>query len=1490
VTRIVFLTALVAGMVFVAARGNFTSRASDKAAMATAPRDNGQKTPPLRAYFSALPFTLAPVCTTDPVVVNNSDSGAGSLRQAIIDACDASTITFNMAMVTNPITLTTAELSINNNLTINGPGSSLLTVQRSTAGGTPNFRIFTINSGKNVVISGLTITNGHVTGTFPTGAGGGILNDRGTLTLNECVVSGNSATGGGGISNGATQGGTLTINNSTVSGNTGGGINNTVVVGDYSNPATLKINGSTISGNSSSGIGGGIINNVASRGIATLTINDSTISANSASGNGSAGGIYNALIFGTVSDVASTTINNSTIFGNSSSANDGSGGIVNAISCVSGCAPTVSLGNTILAGNFLVSGSAPRDFVGTADPNSSFNLVGTGGSGGLVNGVNNNQVGVVDPLLGPLANNGGPTLTHALLSGSPALDGGSNMLATSAGLTTDQRGAGFNRARDAADADTVATVDIGAFEAQASVEDITDKSIAEDTALSFGFNVGDANAITNVTASSGNTTLVPNAPANISLTGSGSTRTLNITPTTNQSGASTITVTVTSGSESMSDTFVLTVTPVADTPSVTNATTNEDTQTTSGLVISRNAADGAEVTNFKITAITNGTLFKNNGTTQINNGDFITFAEGNAGLKFTPAANLFSPTTTPFSFDVQGATDGSGSGLSPTATATITVSPVADVPSVTPATTIVNTQTTSGLVISRNAVDGTEVTHFKITNITNGTLFKSDGTTQITNGTFITFAEANAGLKFTPAHNLASPSSNFSFQVQGATSSSGAGLGSAATATITVTCGADNIVTNTNDSGAGSLRNAINTACPGDTITFAASLTSGGPAIITLTSAELVIDKNLTITGTSSSLLTISGNSASRVFNIQSGTVIISGLTIASGKVTGGNSGGGLLNRGALTLKDCTISGNSAANAGGGIVNDGQNGTATLTITNSTISGNSAPSFGGGIFNNGFNGNATVNVINSTISGNGAPSFGGGLYNAGNGGTATLNITDSTIAGNTGSSGGGIYNFGNGGTGIVNSSNTIVSDNTASIPAEGPDIFNFNGTVSGSNNLIQTSIGYTISGSNNIHADPMLEKDGLGNLVLKNNGGPTKTVLVLLGSPAINAGSNALLPLDTLDLDSDGNTGEVLPLDQRGAGFNRIVNTTVDIGAVETNYTVTATAGTPQSAVINTAFGALLQATVQESGVNQSGVTVTFTAPAGGASGTFPGNVTTANATTDASGVATAPVFTANGNAGGPYNVVASLAGGSPDASFSLTNEAPTATTVLSSVNPSDLGQNVTFTATVTGGPGLPTGAVQFTDGASNLGNSVSCLASGVNTCTAQVSTSTLTTGTHTISATYSGDSIFLGSSGTLSGGQVVTNQPALLLILDESGPDVKQAAAFDSFLFVRDPFHVQSIVNWFDLGPDRNTRVIIFAANLQLNQGESASAVVVNLVDANNQSFDVPAEDVRAVPNFGFTQVKFRLPDNLAAGVCMVTIRAHGQISNTGTIRIVLP
>lgn len=139
----------------------------------------------------------------------------------------------------------------------------------------------------------------------------------------------------------------------------------------------------------------------------------------------------------------------------------------------------------------------------------------------------------------------------------------------------------------------------------------------------------------------------------------------------------------------------------------------------------------------------------------------------------------------------------------------------------------------------------------------------------------------------------------------------------------------------------------------------------------------------------------------------------------------------------------------------------------------------------------------------------------------------------------------------------------------------------------------------------------------------------------------------------------------------------------------------------------------------------------------------------------------------------------------------------------------------------------------------------------------------------------------------TVVDNDTVTTSPPLM-ILDESSPDPNQAAAFESRLFVRDPFHVQSIADWLDLGTDRNTRVTVFVTNLKLNQGETASAVVVHLVDGNSQGHDVIAEDVRLVPNFDLAQVTFRLPGDLAAGTCTVTVKAHGQVSNAAVIRII--
>jgi hypothetical protein len=107
-----------------------------------------------------------------------------------------------------------------------------------------------------------------------------------------------------------------------------------------------------------------------------------------------------------------------------------------------------------------------------------------------------------------------------------------------------------------------------------------------------------------------------------------------------------------------------------------------------------------------------------------------------------------------------------------------------------------------------------------------------------------------------------------------------------------------------------------------------------------------------------------------------------------------------------------------------------------------------------------------------------------------------------------------------------------------------------------------------------------------------------------------------------------------------------------------------------------------------------------------------------------------------------------------------------------------------------------------------------------------------------------------------------------------------------DASLFIRDPFPVVNTLSPF-FGSDLSTRVMIFASNLQLAQGDASSAVVVNLIDVNNKTYDVPAEDVRPVPNFPFVQIIFRLPDNLPVGVCTVKVTLRGETSNLGTFRI---
>ena len=442
-----------------------------------------------RTYAVMLPCTTpTPTPTGDITVTNTNDSGPGSLRQAIADASNGDTIGFDPSLNWQTIGLTSGELVIDKSITIIGPGPNMLGVYQSPNSGV---RVFHVIPGSTVTIAGLTINGGD----GGQQGGGGILNDHAILTIDRCTVKNNSAlesnSGGGIYNNGSGGSATLMITDSTIRSNyayfAGGGMYN-----DASNggSATLTITNSAVSDNratfieflNAGGEGGGVynsggamtINNSRVRdnyagssdvfpvgyggGISnygTLTITDSTIAGNGCGLSG--GGIYN---FGTL------TINNSTISGNRADGqHDGQpwgsgGGIVGPVtltnSTVSNNYASLSLGGiwgSGTIGNTILNNNSDTNINGNFT-SLGYNLSSDDGGGNL-NGPGD-QINT-DPMLGPLQDNGGPTLTHALLPGSPAINAG-NPNFTPPPLY-DQRGSPFVRVFNG-------RIDIGSFEAQ----------------------------------------------------------------------------------------------------------------------------------------------------------------------------------------------------------------------------------------------------------------------------------------------------------------------------------------------------------------------------------------------------------------------------------------------------------------------------------------------------------------------------------------------------------------------------------------------------------------------------------------------------------------------------------------------------------------------------------------------------------------------------------------------------------------------------------------------------------------------------------------------------------------------------------------------------------------------------------------------------------------------------------------------------------------
>ncbi|MEK7793605.1 MAG: tandem-95 repeat protein, partial [Candidatus Hydrogenedentota bacterium] len=401
-------------------------------------------------------IALAPTLMEVSTLVDEVDGDVSpqdlSLREAITEMTSGGRIVFAPELSgTLSLDSRFGEFTIDKSLIIDGPGAALITI----SGGLDS-RIFNVTDGdaspnKNVVIRGLTLTDGAP----GPGLNGGAIDNTEDLFLDRCVIFGNSAENGGGIySRGA-----LTLVDCSGSGNSaldsGGFL--------LSLPSeTAVIRRSTIAGNEAKE-GGGIMN------VGALLLENSTLSGNRATQNG--GAIYHGA-------AASLVLLNATVTGNIADANATSSGLGGGIFVVTGASPA-DLRNCIVAGNFDTPNNAGGGVV-HPDLSGAFvgdhsNVVGlpagASGLGGSDQFFSDIGISEIDELIDPvLSDNGGTAATHALTLFGPGVSAGDNAFITvpplEEGPFVDQRGAGFDRIE-------VGTVDVGAVEMQSAGDSLT---------------------------------------------------------------------------------------------------------------------------------------------------------------------------------------------------------------------------------------------------------------------------------------------------------------------------------------------------------------------------------------------------------------------------------------------------------------------------------------------------------------------------------------------------------------------------------------------------------------------------------------------------------------------------------------------------------------------------------------------------------------------------------------------------------------------------------------------------------------------------------------------------------------------------------------------------------------------------------------------------------------------------------------------------------
>ena len=872
-------------------------------------------------FCAVLSVLMALTCSSSAatyVVTSTADTDGATcgatctLRQAI-NASNANanaginTISFASPTFDTPqiISLSDSggELAVNGTVFITGRGARLLSVRRP-ATATKDFRVFNLANNIFVSLSGMTIAGGRLTATDGQGAGilkgggGGLRLDGVSVESNSISVS-RGAIGGGGLDTFAPT----NILNSTFSGNSisSGNANGGGAI-RVASGVTLDIVNSTFSDNSSSTFGGAIY----SRG--ALNVNQTTFTLNAGIG----GGIFLQ-------------------------------------------AGTLSLNNSIVAGNTALTGPDINGTINSGD----YNLIGNP-SGTIFSGSPAHNKTGVDPKLGALANNGGQTDTHAPSPDSPAVDAGKSS------VSTDQRG----KIRPA-DLPAVANAqggngsDIGSVEFDAAqsgpnflvnttrdgddgVCSLGDCTLRE--AIGAANGNADASAITfdsTVFAAKQTITLtlgsLPDFASDVTVSG----------PTARGAG-----VTV-KGTSSNSDIIF---------------TTNSGTVTLSALT----------VTNGYIGIFTRGGATTVQGCTitghfigvQLNGGDLAVLnctlsGNTNSGILNSNNSNNNSNATV-----TSSTLSGNGSGISNLRGSTTTVS--------------------NSIVTDRNLdiTDG----GFNLIGVDAklGPLADNGGPTQ-------TFAL----LAGSPAIDAGS---NALIPAGVVTDQRGPGYPRIVGGTVDIGAfeldppqsGASLVVNQTDDHDDGicgvgdcTLREAINAASGNgaaqNTITFDATVFAGKQTIALSQGLLPLINTDIILTGPTASGagVTIDAGGNSGIFGVIGGTSTFSNLTLSGGK-SGGN-GGAIRESGAsvLTLNNCTISGNTAINVngfGGGIFSD-----ATLTLNSCTLSDNTSRNRGGGIYSSG-----TLTLNSCTLSGNTADNGGGVFISRG-----TFNSSNTIVAGNT---------------------------------------------------------------------------------------------------------------------------------------------------------------------------------------------------------------------------------------------------------------------------------------------------------------------------------------------------------------------------------------------------------------------------------------------------------------------------------------------------------